>query len=219
MNDDIPRDPEVVALEDIYRPKVDDNMQKVIGRTKVQLDASNCRLVECNIGNLISDAFFRTRVNQYDGPYLTDTPIAFVASGDIRASTKIGEITRFDLETVLPFENQLLAVNVTGKMVKEVLEHSVEQYVVQGPRGEFLQVSGLKVVFNITKSPGQRVESVKVLCSTCEVPFYEPLDLNREYGVLLSSFIKDGGDGFIMFKVSLNCQRFDQKIRFILIFT
>lgn len=202
MNSNITRDPEAMALEEIYRPEVENITQSVIGITKVHLDGLGCRTGECNIGNMISDAFVRQRANQYDGPYFTDAPIAFIAAGDIRASGKIGKITRFDLETILPYENQLITVNITGKVLLEVLEHSVQKFVEQNPRGEFLQVSGLRVVYNITKTPGERVESVNVLRSSYQVPRYEPLDLNREYGVILSSFVYEGGDGFFMFKVN-----------------
>lgn len=182
---------------------MDEFAHRVIGRTKVLLDASRCRLTECNIGNLVSDVFVHTWVNQYDGGiHLTDNPIAIMAAGDIRASANIGDITQSDLKTILPFDNQLFTINVTGKVLKDVLEHSVQNYAENHPSGRFLQVSGLKVVYNITKPPGQRVESVTVLCSTCDVPYYEPLDQSREYGVILSSHLKEGGNRFVMFEVS-----------------
>ncbi|XP_055295862.1 protein 5NUC-like [Sitodiplosis mosellana] len=200
LDDSIPRDPEVAALEDVYRPQVNEITEKVIGITKVRLDGSKCRTNECNIGNFISDAFVNTRIRQYNGTDLTDAPIAIMASGDIRASGKIGKITRFDLETIIPFENQLIAVNITGRVLQQVLEHSVRRYIEYGPPGEFLQLSGMHVVYNISNPSGNRVVSANVLCSTCLVPLYENLDPNRQYGIIISSFLYDGGDGFTMFK-------------------
>lgn len=207
LDGSIPQDPAVSALVDVYRPKVNDQVEKVIGRTKVRLDATKCRTNECNIGNLVSDAFVNTRIKQYNGTDLSDAAIAIIAGGDIRSSGKIGDITRFDLETILPFENQLIAVNVTGSVLRQVLEHSVERYVEYGPPGEFLQLSGMHVVYNISKTPGDRVESVQVLCSNCLVPIYEKLDPNRQYGIIVSSFVYDGGDGYSMFKVSFPCSK------------
>lgn len=177
--------------------------EKVIGNTKVRLDASKCRTNECNVGNFVSDAFVNTRIRQYNGNDLTDAPIAIIAGGDIRSSGKIGPITRFDLETILPFENQLVAVNITGSVLRQVLEHSVKKYVEYGPPGEFLQMSGMHVVYNISNAPGERVVSANVLCSNCSVPSYENLDPNRQYGIIISTYLYDGGDGFSMFKVSL----------------
>lgn len=65
--------------------------------------------------------------------------------------------------------------------------------------GEFLQMSGLRVVYNISAKPLHRVQSVHILCANCEVPQYEPLQTNGTvYRVLVSSFLNTGGDGFEM---------------------
>lgn len=208
LDSTIPQDPEVLELEDVYRPQVEEILEKVIGVTKVRLDGWSCRITECNVGNLISDAIVNTRVRQHVGTNFTDAPIALIASGDIRSSAKIGNLTQFDLGTILPYENRLVVVNMTGNVLRQILEHSVRRYIEVGPPGEFLQVSGLKVVYNITKPPGDRVESVKVLCSTCQVPNYQIIDPHRVYGVIVSSFVFEGGDGFTMLQVSAKLLRY-----------
>lgn len=201
LNHQIKQDPEVVELESYYRPKVEEIMGEFFGSTNVLLDGSQCRFVECNIGNMVTDALIKTRAHQYQSPFMIDASIAFIASGDIRASIKIGKITRFELETILPFENQIVAVNVTGDVIRQVLEHSVEKYSDVVGRGEFMQMSGVRVVYNMTRSVGNRVVSAIVLCTYCDIQNYEYLDPDRTYGVLVSSFVFEGGDGYQMFKV------------------
>lgn len=200
MNASVVRDPEVLKLLDKYRPAVYELTQTVIGTTKVLLDGSECRAMECNLGNMISDALIYTRIQQFNGPRWTDAAIAFVQGGDIRASARVGNITKFDLKTICPFNNTLLVIHVPGRIVKEALERSVEQFT--GDRGEFLQMSGVRVVYNMSKPSGERVQSVDVLCADCDVPSYDKLDLDRDYGVILNDFLYNGGDGFSMFKVS-----------------
>lgn len=212
LNSSVIRDPEVLTLLAKYRPAVSDLIETVLGVTKVHLDGSECRAVECNIGNMVSDSLVYTRVKQYNGTQWTDAPIALVQGGGIRASAAVGNVTKFDLKTILPFNNTLLLLNITGRAIKEALERSVEQYT--GDRGEFLQMSGLRVVYNMSKSPGHRVESVDVLCSDCSVPLFSKLDLNREYGVIMSEFLHQGGDGFNMFKVSGLLPDGSERIRF-----
>lgn len=56
----------------------------------------------------------------------------------------------------------------------------------------------MKVVYNVTKPTGNRVDSVLVLCKNCSVPRYEPLKLNETYTVLLGSFLLYGGDKYKM---------------------
>lgn len=176
-------------------------LEKVIGVTKVPLDSSNCRTSECNIGNLITDAIVNTRIKQYVGPYLTDAPVAIVSGGDIRSSAEIGNITRFDLENFLPYENQLVIVNITGKTLQKVLEHSVRRCGEKKHPGEFLQLSGLYVVYDMTKAAGDRVKSVEILCASCKIPHYEKLNDTQTYGVFITSFLHEGRDKYHMLEV------------------
>lgn len=202
LNGTIQRDPEVVELLTKYRPTVLKLIENNIGYTKVLLDGATCRKYECNLGNLVSDAIIYTRVNQYQGEFWTDAAISLVQGGGIRASTNVGHITKFDLKSILPFNNSMLLVNITGDGIRKALEHAVEQYT--GDRGEFLQMSGIRVVYDINKKVGQRIHTVDVLCADCEVPEYTKLEEKREYRIIISEFLYNGGDGFNMFKVSRN---------------
>lgn len=128
-----------------YRPAVYELTETSLGYSKVFLDGNSCRATECNLGNLIADALIYTRVNQFEGDHWTDASICFVQGGGIRGSAPFGQLTKFDLKTILPFNNSMLLVNITGDGILKALEHSVEQYT--GDRGEFLQMSGARVVF------------------------------------------------------------------------
>lgn len=173
----------------------------MLGVAKVYLDGNECRALECNLGNMISDALVYVRAEQFVGKHWTDAPIAFVQGGGIRGSARAGNITKFDLKTILPFNNSMYVLNVTGHLLKMALEHSVALYT--GDRGEFLQMAGIRVAYDLARSPSDRVISVDVLCSDCTVPKYEKLDINRVYGLILSKFLYEGGDGFNMFAVSI----------------
>lgn len=190
----------MLQLLDKYRPKVEALTKDVVGDSKVALEF-NCRNFECILGNLITDAWIYSRVQQYDGPGWTDAPLAILNVGGIRSAAGVGNITRFVLSTVLPFNTELNVVNVPGRVLKLAFEKSVEDYVIGGYVRTFLQISGIRAVYNLQKNPGQRVQSLEVLCSNCSVPVYEPLDKNKMYGVIIDSFLYDEGDGFTMFKV------------------
>ncbi|XP_055316674.1 protein 5NUC-like [Sitodiplosis mosellana] len=198
LNGSVPRDEEVLKLLEKYRPAVYELTESRIGYSKVLLDGNTCRTSECNLGNLISDALVYARVNQYEGEHWTDAAICFIQGGGIRGSAPFGHLTKFDLKTILPFNNSMLLVNMTGTGILQVLEHSVEHYT--GDRGEFLQMSGIRVVYNMTKDPGHRVQSVETLCTDCEVPSYMALEPLKNYRVILSLFLYKGGDGYSMIK-------------------
>ncbi|CAB3233297.1 unnamed protein product [Arctia plantaginis] len=61
-----------------------------------------------------------------------------------------------------------------------------------------LQTSGLHATFDGSLPVNQRVLDVRVRCIECDVPRYEPLDLDKYYRVVAQSFIGSGGDGFTM---------------------
>lgn len=52
-----------------------------------------------------------------------------------------GAITTGDLITTMPFENTVQLLTMSGTVLKEVLEHSLAQFVVD-KKGGFLQFSG-----------------------------------------------------------------------------
>lgn len=165
------------------------------------MNGSSCRAVECNLGNLVTDAMVHVNALQQTGKYWTDAGIAFMQGGGIRSSASVGEISRYDLITMFPFNNTLYKVNVTGEDIRAALERSVERY--NRGQGEFLQMSGVHVDYDLSREPGKRVKSVKVVCSDCTVPMYDALDSKKTYNIIITSFTYAGGDGYTMFNVSI----------------
>lgn len=59
----------------------------------------------------------------------------------------------------------------------------------------FLYQSGIHMVVNASQPVGSRVTAA-VRCTDCDVPRYQPLDLNKTYKVLTQNYIGDGGGGY-----------------------
>ncbi|XP_044272833.1 protein 5NUC-like [Tribolium madens] len=200
LDNGIPQDQDVLDLLEEFRPAVDDIDKEVVGKSAVVLDASanKCRVVECNLGNLIADSFVYYIAAQHVGPGWTDTPIGLINGGSVRTiidpSVHGGNITRGELMGTLPFDNQIVSFKLTGSQILETLEIGARSNG-ETSKGEFLQFSGLHVVYNMKKPAYSRVVSVKVRCGNCSVPIYEPLDPKKAYGVVAPSFLTTGGDG------------------------
>lgn len=175
----------------------------MIGYSKVDLER-DCFNYECNIGNLITDAWVESRVHQVNSTGWTDASIAFINAGAIRTSATKGGISKFTLSNILPFNNSLLLLpNVSGRAIRTALEYTVKDYEVGGYVRTFFQMSGARVTFDLRKPTGHRLQKVEVLCSNCSIPKYEPLYDFKTYGIIIDSFVYRGGDGFTMFKVIL----------------
>lgn len=203
LDDKIEKDPEMLELLEIYRPRVESLTQDFAGVARVSLPRAQC-VRECSLGNMIADARVYARVQQYSGPGWTDTAISILNYGAFRKSIEKGNITRFNLAAVLPYNNALYKLDVPGYVIKAALERSVEAFpIVGGPfANEFVQVSGLHVVYDITREQGHRVAAVKALCSNCTLPIYEKLNLTKTYGIVIDHFLYNDGDGYTMFKVN-----------------
>lgn len=60
---------------------------------------------------------------------------------------------------------------------------------------------GIQVEFDLSRPVGQRVVTLALLCTTCRVPKYEPLELGKVYKLALTSYMVGGGDGFTMIEL------------------
>ena len=204
LDGSVPQDPDVLQLLEKYRPGMLD-YESEVGSTKVLLDGS-CRRNECNMGNLITDAM----IDWYSSisarsEALSDSPIAsLIVGGGIRASINLesnnGIITKGDAATVLPFGSTMEVMEVSGKTLLDALEHSVHRYTDGEKHGEFLQLSGMKVVYDMNRPSYNRVIDTKVLHSDCV--YYDCFNINatKLYKIVTQEFLTNGGDGFEMFK-------------------
>lgn len=57
---------------------------------------------------------------------------------------------------------------------------------------------GAKIVYNVSEPIGNRVQYVEILDFGGIVPVYKPMEMDRYYKCIASSFLADGGDGFTM---------------------
>jgi 5'-nucleotidase len=112
------------------------------------------------------------------------TEIALVNGGFIRGSFDEGPITMEDVWRVLPYDNQVARVELSGQQIEEVLRHSVS--LGRGLAGGFLQVSGLSFVIGASGPREIRVNG-------------KPLERERFYSVALTDFLFAGGDGYSHF--------------------
>lgn len=180
--------PDAVAFAPIYE-KYKDLLEKLaepVGRTAVLLDAGSAsnRTRETNVGNFIADAFRRA----------TGADIGFMNGGSVRADLTYspGTLTKRDVLSMLPFNNAVVKVEITGKTLRAVLEHGVARSAEDPEPGRFPQVSGLSFKFDTTRPAGDRVSEIMV--------GGKPLDEGRKYTLATSEFlVAKGGDGYTMF--------------------
>uniref|UniRef100_A0A1A8P209 5'-nucleotidase n=3 Tax=Nothobranchius TaxID=28779 RepID=A0A1A8P209_9TELE len=204
LDSSIPPDPKVLADVDSWKKSLSNYSSQVVGHTLVFLNGSNfaCRSQECNLGNLICDAMLDNLIRFSDGDQWNHVSACIMNGGGIRSSinerTSNGSITMEDLLAVLPFGGTFDLVHLKGSTLKKAFEHSVKRH---GSRsGEFLQVAGFRVEYDLSRLPGHRVKTLSILCTKCRVPQYEAVRDEMVYKVVMPSYLVDGGDNFHMIK-------------------
>lgn len=174
-----------VPLEEIRRKVVAHTDQPISGARE------ECRAMECQMGTLIADAMLTRVADQ-------GIQIALQNGGGIRASIDAGDVTMGEVLTVLPFQNTLSTFFVTGDVILAALENGVSE--VEEGAGRFPQVAGLKFSFDVKEPAGSRISDVMVN----EGGSWVALDLAKEYGVVSNNYVRNGGDGYKMFKSAKN---------------
>jgi 5'-nucleotidase len=193
----------------VYQKSLVEKYSESIGKSNVYLEGveTACRMRECSMGNFICDAFvhaFLDKGRKSSDKFWTNYPIAINSGGYMRtafnASDHNGTITLGDMYAILPFDNYAVAVTVTGKTLKSMFEHSISAYDPDMKRleGRFLQVSGIKVVYDVSRPIGDRVIHLMARCGNCEVPVFEEVVETQKYTFLTNDYIAKGGDGYEM---------------------
>ena len=183
-------DPDFAARVAALGAPIEALKNEVIGEASEPIDGSrdNCRARECAMGTLVATAMLeRTRS--------LGVSVAFQNGGGLRASIDAGPITKGEVLTVLPFQNTLATVDVSGADILAALENGLSQ--VSEGAGRFPQVAGLRYTWNPAAEAGQRVVRAEVQQADGT---WTPVDPAQDYGVVTNNFMRRGGDGYAVFR-------------------
>jgi 5'-nucleotidase / UDP-sugar diphosphatase len=185
VNADTPEDPDFAAVTKKYADLLTELAARV-GHTDEPLDVRSAvnRTEETNIADFVADSFRKA----------AGADVALVNGGSLRADTIIskGEVTLRDVLSILPFNNELSKIEVTGATLLQALEHGVSRSGPGSEPGRFPQVSGLRYSFDTSLLPGARVKDVTV--------GGRPLDAKKTYTLVTTRYVADGGDQYAMLK-------------------
>jgi 5'-nucleotidase/UDP-sugar diphosphatase len=176
---------------------LDEIRNRVVAEAAAPLDGErgSCRAQECSLGNIIAEAMLDRVRGQ-------GIQIAIQNGGGIRASIDAGPVTMGEVLTVLPFQNTLSTFQVTGAVIVEALENGVSQH--EEGAGRFPQVAGLKYTFDLSQPAGSRISDVMV----AKDGTWMPIEADTVYGVVSNNFVRNGGDGYGMFRDAMNVYDF-----------
>ena len=209
----LPKDADVQAAADEITTAVDAEYSAVFAKSEVLLNGERApgnRTEQTNLGTLITDAMVWSVVSEGAMEAYYEAPVVGVTNGGgIRAPIAIGDVTKNDIVTVLPFGNTVAVIYVKGSELLEALEAST--YCTPEAVGGFPQTSGIEWTLDTTKEFDQgdvytlngKESSYYAPASIQRVTITaingEPFDENATYAVVTNNFCAAGGDTYNVF--------------------
>lgn len=199
-------DPEVGALVRRYGDLSATISDAVIGRIAAPLDRQTTAAGESTLGAVIADAYLVGASRTEDGS--RPAQIAFTNPGGIRSDLSSTLSVSFgQLFNVLPFNNTLVSMDLTGQQIVRLLEQQWER---ASSRGVVMSVSsGFGYTWDAAAPAGAlRGQGRRVVPGSLTL-HGEPVLLDKHYRVVTNNFLADGGDGFTVFQQGKNRQTGD----------
>lgn len=162
------------------------------------------------VGDLVAQAF------------LAETKRADVAiqnGGGARANIPQGTFTVAGATKVLPFNNTMVNLTMTGEQVKKVLNQAVDKAYLEfvensaeGSDGAYPYAAGIRYDVDFNKPAGERVHNVEVKAKGDGT--WSKLADDRELIVVTNDYIAGGKDGYLAFgEVSRDADTYENTLK------
>ena len=155
-----------------YKENVVRTMSTVLVESETSLERG---LPESKLGNFVADACLSEALKIYYPSDGRQADFTFFNNGGLRRALPKGKITLGDVYELMPFENQLVVLSISGKLVKKIFNFIASK--------EGAPISGAR--FQIKDH-----EAVNITIKN------EPLDTTKTYKALTSDYLANGGDSF-----------------------
>ncbi|MDW8295930.1 MAG: 5'-nucleotidase [Raineya sp.] len=178
VNASLKEDAQVLQTIEPYKKQLEAQMQRIIGYAEIEI-ANGRKINETPLGNLVAD-MCQQRASREIGK---NVDLGFVTFGGLRTSIPAGAIKVSDIFELMPFENELVVLEIDGKTMRKLFEYLVVT--------RNIAISNSKVLIK-----GGQLKDVLVN--------NEPIEENRIYRVATSDYLASGGDNMTFLKEAKN---------------
>jgi 2',3'-cyclic-nucleotide 2'-phosphodiesterase / 3'-nucleotidase len=184
-----PVDPEIVTLAMPYHESTEQWLSQEVGLTDTELKAGRSRLEDTALIDLIH----RVQLE------LAQAEVSIASSFSLDARLPQGAITIRDLYGIYRYENTLLAVELSGAQIRDILEHSARYFLDGAPDGEprlnpsipgynFDTAEGVEYRIDLSQPVGNRIRDLRFQG--------EPLAPERKLRVAVNNYRFNGGGNY-----------------------
>ena len=171
VDSSVQADPDIERIVQGYKDQLDNEMTEVIGVAATDLNNNSGR-VESVLGNFVADLMLAQSTKRFGSP----VDLALInARGGLRVPLSKGEITVGDVFELLPFDNDVWILELTGKETQQLFDHcaQIKRMAISGGSYEIKETSAINI-----KIGGAEFDSTK------------------SYILAIPDFLAKGGDRF-----------------------
>lgn len=173
-----------------YKEKLTSKMEQVLSYTSKVLSGTDGNM-QSSLGNLMADLCYEMATKKNN----TTIDFAMFNAGGIRANIQKGNITNNSAFKLMPFENELVAVTLTGEKIIELIN-----YFITNKRAHPLSKNIELTISNTNNDYSLKING-------------KPFDKNSTYTVLTSDYLQNGGDRMNFFKNPEKLTKLNYKVR------
>lgn len=162
------------ASYDKFNKELDPIMSEKVGSTAIALDHDRSANGVSVLGYLVADIMRKD----------VDAQIGMTNSGGIRTNIPMGDITMGKMYEILPFDNTIVKVTLTGQQIKNNINNGVDN-----PKIGWIEIAGMTAEIDLSRPFGDRVGDMFLEDGT-------KIEMDKLYTVATNDFMATGGDGF-----------------------
>ncbi|MCL2065283.1 MAG: 5'-nucleotidase C-terminal domain-containing protein [Candidatus Cloacimonetes bacterium] len=175
-------DNEVFEAIEVFKQRAIEMGNDLLGHSERYFRDIGVRNRITALGRVVSEAMLNATIEY-------GAEVAMTNSGSIRSNLRAGEVRISDIHNILPFDNDLVVVEIPGTVLLDIITVSFLEKV---DTGAFLQYSNNVGI--IQRPPNLVIPNLRGI----------EIEPDRIYRVVTNSFLADGGDGYSQFEYALD---------------
>ena len=185
MDDKTGVDSSIVKYYLPYKNQMDAEMSRVIGQAEHEIKKASTP--ESLLGNFFSDALLAEGVKKDPSVQFT-----FSTKGGLRTSIPKGEITISDVFELMPFENEIVLLKISGATVQKLIDFIVND------NGQ--PVAGMRMKIKNKKAYDVIIAG-------------KPFDISQNYNLLTYDYLANGGGDVTFLEKPISRNNVGLKVR------